>query len=156
MAITEILQPLKAQAEKWGEIIEPPASAEEIDQFKKRAKENLKLELPAEYLEFLQAANGLEFNGLIIYGTRNSTISGDASPLDFFEMNDLARESYRKELFEFVVIGEDSTGILTFSDSAKLFQYRDRIGIDRVTDFPSFEELLKSEVAKINGPRSND
>jgi hypothetical protein len=149
MAITEILETLKTQAKEWGAIIEPPASADEIAQFKISVKEEFQIELPCEYLEFLQIANGLEFNGLIIYGTRNSTASHDTSPLDFFEMNVLFKESYRIALSEFVVIGEDSTGILTFSSSLNQFEYRDRIGVDRVTIFPNFKELLKSEVVKV-------
>ena len=115
---------------------------------KQRMLEKFDVVLPEEYLDFLSLVNGLEFNGLLIYGTKNSITDAGGSPLDLVEMNQIARESVKENLSTFIVIGEDSAGLLTYDPLEKAFQYRDRIGIDRVMNFSCFEELLTAEVAK--------
>ncbi len=44
------------------------ASKEEIDKLVEKAKEQLGVELPKEYLEIISKVNGIEFNGFILYG----------------------------------------------------------------------------------------
>jgi hypothetical protein len=148
MSISDLLDSVKARSAKWGEVLEPCASREEILNVRKRVLEKFDVVLPEEYLDFLRLVNGLEFNGLLIYGTKNSTTDAGASPLDLVEMNDIARENVNFNLSTLIVVGEDSTGLLTYDPIKKAFQYRDRIGIDRVINFACFEELLIAELAK--------
>jgi hypothetical protein len=149
MSLGTIVESLKAQAEKFGEKLEPPASRDELSNVEERAKVEFGIALPEEYLDFLRLADGLELNGLVVYGTKNSAIDPDGSQLDVLEMNRIARESRRAELSDNFIVGETSTGLLTFGRTNGSFQYRDRIGIDRVIEFSSFEEMLIAEIAKV-------
>jgi hypothetical protein len=48
-----------------------------------------------------------------------------------------------------ITVGENSTGIIVYDGVAKMFQYRDRVGLDRVQPYPSFEEMLRTEIENV-------
>lgn len=73
----------------WGDDLEPPASEPEIKDFFYRMQKSYNTNLPVQYENFLRITNGLEFNGLIIYGTKNSESAPEFSQLDFFKMNEI-------------------------------------------------------------------
>jgi len=149
MTILALIEKLKAVAAGWGEVLEPPATPSEIKVFVEKVRSLYSVELPIEYLQFLKIANGLEFNGLIIYGTKNSELDPGGSPLDLIEMNEVMRDSLRANILDVIVAGEDSTGVIVFDNTAKKFQYRDRVGIDRIESYSSFEEMLNVEIEKV-------
>ena len=127
----------------------PPANSSDIAEFKEKLYSMCGGRLPEEYFEFLNILNGLEFNGLIIYGTRNSQMDSDGSPLDLFKMSEIMQESIDVSTIEVVFVGEDSTGILVYHLKCREFQFRDRVCFDRVHSFSSFSEMLEVEAAKV-------
>jgi hypothetical protein len=147
--IKSLIDRVRVIANGWGEELEPPVIGSELEQFIDKVQYSYSVELPEQYKEFLQLANGLEFNGLIIYGTRNSENAPDASTLDFFEMNEVFQDSSRARILDVIAVGEDSTGVLTYDKDTQQFQYRDRIGLDRVETFSSFEKILEVEIEKV-------
>lgn len=147
--INSLINKVKVIASGWDEYIPPSANNTELKNFITRVYASYSITFPDQYINFLQVVNGFEFNGLIIYGTKNSDIDPDASSLDFFEMNEILYDSLKKSNLDVVAIGEDSTGILTYDKKNNQFQYRDRIGLDRIEPFSSFEELLKVEIDKV-------
>lgn len=147
--INYLIDKVKVIANSWGEDLEPQASRAELQNFAERLKQVYDLNIPVQYENFLRTVNGLEFNGLIIYGTKNSENDPAGSQLDFFEMNEALQDSLRARMLNVIVVGEDSTGVLTYDKGSKQFQYRDRIGLDRVEQFSSFEEMLKVEIEKV-------
>ena len=147
--IKSLIDKVRIIANSWEEDLEPPASKSELNNFAEKLYKSYAVEMLSQYQSFLEIANGLEFNGLIIYGTKNSENGPDASPLDFFEMNEAFQDSLRGDMLNVVIIGEDSTGVLTYEKNISLFQYRDRIGLDRVELFPSFEKMLEIEIDKV-------
>lgn len=61
---------------KYGGGIQSPADANAIRQMVHKVREELDCsKLPAGYLEFLKVTNGLDFNGLVIYGVDKFLIS---------------------------------------------------------------------------------
>jgi len=148
MTIQLLIEKIRTSAKQWSETLEPEANDSELDNFTKEVLLKYSISLPEEYINFLKVINGLEFNGLIIYGTKNSEIDPDGSPLDLIEMNEIMKNTLDKQL-GVVVIGEDSTGLITYDNNSKQFQYRDRIGIDRVQSFSSFEDMFEVEVNKV-------
>lgn len=149
MTIKELVNKVRAQAEQWGEKLEPPASPLELKNFQEHARDLFGANFPQAYLNFLCEANGLEYNGLVFYGTKNSETYPNSSPLNLLEMNIVFRDSSKCEKLGLIVLGEDSTGILVFSIIENQFQYRDRIRVDRVTEYLNFENLLQDEIAKV-------
>ncbi|HDR8170467.1 YrhA family protein [Bacillus cereus] len=61
-----------------------PVTDSEVQKLRERMKENFNVDLPSEYEEFLKTVNGLDFNGLVLYGVdsylldteRNESICG--------------------------------------------------------------------------------
>ncbi|MBJ7987181.1 YrhA family protein [Bacillus cereus] len=51
-----------------------PATDTEVHRLRKHVKEKFNVDLPSEYEEFLKTVNGLDFNGLIIYGVDPSLL----------------------------------------------------------------------------------
>lgn len=150
MSLSKVVEKIRSLAAELGEKLEPGASQSEVFELAERVWMEFGVTVPQEYLQFLRIVDGLEYNGLIIYGTKNSTLDPEASQLDLSEMNRIAREVPRVELRDCLLIGETSTGLLAFDGATGCFQYRDRIGVDRVESYPSFELLLTEEIARIS------
>ena len=144
-----MIDKIRVEANRYGELLEPPATDSELNEFIDKANTVFSTDIPDEYIEFLKIVNGLEFNGLIIYGTKNSETDPNSSPLDLFEMNEMFHELDNPIISNLIVVGEDSTGVLTYDKSTKEFQYRDRIALDRIESYSSFREMLEMEVDKV-------
>ena len=149
MNTEDIIKEVRLAAKKWGEALETGATQTEIDEFVKEVKRQYDTVPPRGYLDLLRIVNGLEFNGLIIYGTKDSISDPDSSPLNFFVANDSFRDARKQDTEKLLLLGETSTGILVYDIDCEKFQYRDRIGIDRVEPYSCFEAMLESEVKKV-------
>ncbi len=148
MTTEAIIKEVRVAAKKWGEVLEPGATESEIDDFVKKVERQYDAVLPEAYIDMLRIVNGLEFNGLIVYGTKDSISDLNSSPLDFFVANDSFRETRNRDAEKLLLLGETSTGLLVYDTDCKQFQYRDRIGIDRVEPYSCFEAMLETEVKK--------
>lgn len=62
------LQEIAQEKKIYGEKVNIGANEEEIEIFFKEVKNEIKVDLPNEYVKILRAVNGLEFNGFILYG----------------------------------------------------------------------------------------
>ncbi|ENQ3106057.1 SMI1/KNR4 family protein [Bacillus cereus] len=49
-----------------------PATDTEVQRLRERVKEKFNVDLPSEYEEFLKTVNGLDFDGLVLYGVDSS------------------------------------------------------------------------------------
>ena len=145
----DILKEVRDAAKKWGEDLEPGATGSEIDAFAEEVERQYGAMPPKAYIDMLRIVNGLEFNGLIVYGTKDSISDTDSSSLDFFVANDSFRDAQKQDTEKLLLLGETSTGILVYDLDCEKFQYRDRIGIDRVEPYSCFEAMLESEVKKV-------
>ena len=62
------LQEIIQEEKLYGEEVNIGATKKEIALFLKEAKAELNVDLPNDYVKILKRVNGLEFNGLILYG----------------------------------------------------------------------------------------
>lgn len=62
------LQEIVQEKKIYGEKVNIGANEEEIKIFYKEVKDEIKVDLPNEYVKILRTVNGLEFNGFILYG----------------------------------------------------------------------------------------
>lgn len=141
--------------------IEPPVSDEMLDSIvgtdiRYRHTQRRITEFLIErydYVHFLKNMNGLEYNGLIFYGIGESQYE-NSSPMNIIQINqdvfsdpDLIDENLRDK----ILIGEDSTSILTYNTRHDCYEIRDRIGTDYVEkEFSRFSELLQEEFNKVH------
>ncbi|TXS01876.1 SMI1/KNR4 family protein [Bacillus sp. SH7-1] len=80
-----------------------PATDTEIQRLREHAKEKINIDLPREYVEFLKTVNGLDFNGLVLYGVDSSLLETekDEQICGFIETNEIwyENEFQKKYLF---------------------------------------------------------
>ncbi|WP_242220621.1 YrhA family protein [Bacillus cereus group sp. BfR-BA-01380] len=76
------------------------ATENEVQRLREHVKENFSIELPIEYEEFLKTVNGLDFNGLVLYGVDPSLLETerDEQICGLIEMNEIWYENeFQKE-----------------------------------------------------------
>lgn len=95
-----------------------------------------------DYLTFLEAMDGFEYNGLRIF----SLSIPEPLVKNLFIMNEFYRNNddyINPDLAERLVIGDDSISLFTYDTKTDLFEIRDNIGTDNVFGtFKSFTEFL--------------
>lgn len=69
------LQEIVQEKKLYGEEVNIGATDEEIEIFSKKAKVELNVDLPNDYVKILGLVNGLEFNGFILYGIDQHLLS---------------------------------------------------------------------------------
>ncbi|HIF9336534.1 TPA: YrhA family protein [Photobacterium damselae] len=143
MLIETKIQEISEKMKLWDENLEQPAKSEQITSFCKSVFDKFNIVLPNDYLAFLALTNGLEFNGVIIYGTENSQ-DPNASPLDLIAIN-LATNT----LGNAIILGETSTELITFDSLLLEYQLRDRIGLDRIEPYSGFEQVFYHVIDRV-------
>lgn len=126
----------------YGGSPQPPATREELEDLRQRAKDELGVELPKGYLAFLEQMNGLDSNGLVVYASQTTALVGhpDRSLEGLVEANlgwwDL--EKHKRWLF----FGESGLALYTLEIATGQYQRIDRSSNDVLETFGAFEDLL--------------
>lgn len=77
-----------------------PAKDTEVQRLRERVKEKFNVDLPREYEEFLKTVNGLDFDGLVLYGVDYSLLEAkkDEHICGFIDTNEIWYENeFQKE-----------------------------------------------------------
>ena len=77
-----------------------PVTDSEVQKLRERMKESFNVYLPSEYEEFLKTVNGLDFNGLVLYGVDSYLLDTerDESICGLIETNEIWYENeFQKE-----------------------------------------------------------
>lgn len=100
------LQEIIQEEKLYGEEVNIGATEEEIEMFFKEVKAVLNVDLPNEYAKILEAVNGLEFNGFILYGIDQHLLSEqpNQSINGLIENNELWYENEWQK--KYIFIGE--------------------------------------------------
>ncbi|PGU05753.1 MULTISPECIES: YrhA family protein [Bacillus cereus group] len=81
-----------------------PATDSEVQKLREHAKEKFNVDLPSEYEEFLKIINGLDFNGLVLYGVDSPLLETekDEQICGFIDTNEIWYENeFQKEYLFF-------------------------------------------------------
>ena len=102
------LQEIIQEEKLYGEEVNIGATKKEIALFLKEAKAELNVDLPNDYVKILKQVNGLEFNGLILYGIDEYLLSKqpNQSINGIIENNKLWYENEWQK--KYIFIGESS------------------------------------------------
>jgi hypothetical protein len=112
-----LLDEVNRQQARYGEQMQPPASAQQITALQREAQKKLTADVPEEYLDFLRQTNGLVWENLIIYASQKSEIANQADSFieGFVEENLAARDV------------EECKDLLIFGSSGNVDLYVKRI-----------------------------
>lgn len=145
----ELLKQISDNCLEYSESMQKPCTDAQISTLKANVQNQLQTDLPQGYINFLKQHNGLDWNGLLIYASENSTISGyeDRFIAGFVEMNLSYRESEACQ--EFLFFGESGVDSYVYEIKTQQYQIIDRISFDVYETLSSFD-LLLTEALKIH------
>ncbi|PEB52245.1 SMI1/KNR4 family protein [Bacillus pseudomycoides] len=81
-----------------------PATNTEVHKLRERVKKSFNVDLPSEYEEFLKTVNGLDFNGLVIYGVDLSLLEAerDEQICGLIDTNEIWYENEWQKIYLFL------------------------------------------------------
>jgi cell wall assembly regulator SMI1 len=142
------LMEVEKQSREHGIAMQPPASENDVKSVVKGAEEILGVKLPNEYLKFLRLVNGLNWNGVFIYGSRTNQIAGTTYSLQGInEANEIWRdyEGHKKYLF----FGDSDMSLYGQDLNTGEYKELDRSSNSLIQTYKGFDDML-TDVLKLS------
>ena len=139
----ELLMDIKKIEEKYGSSLRNPVSDNEIKKLLQLVHEKVgNIPLPESYIDFLKSVNGLDFNGLIIYGV-DEELLGEQNREDlqgFVETNEIWHENESQK--QYVFFGESDIAWFCFDLKQDIYLELYKPSGTLIQSFNSFEFML--------------
>jgi hypothetical protein len=145
-AISDLVSRLTQVKESFGLKMQPPCRAEDIERLRQRARAELGADLPSGYVEFLGLADGLDWDGLLIYASRTAPLTGNPQHTvpGLIEANQNWRTyAPNASLLFFAESGDD---VFVYNIGKSQYEINERQSRRLIETLPSFEELLTEAV----------
>jgi hypothetical protein len=142
-----LLAEIHAEQAKYDETRQPPATGDDLAKLVKRSREELGVAPPEQYLDFLRGENGMNHNGLFIYGTATLPLVDDPSKSlgGLVETNLLLRDT--PELRNYLIFGEGNQDLYGLHLETGEFRVIDRVPVENVEErHASFDALLAAAI----------
>lgn len=138
----ESLERIIQEEKKYGEEINNGISEEEIELFIKNVEKELNLTLPEDYIEILRAVNGIEFNGMILYGVDESILK-EAPKQRVNGLIDSNKVWYENEWQkQYLFLGEDSISWYVYDLKTNKYYELDNPSGEISAEFDDFEQMV--------------
>ncbi len=139
----DILHQIEKDQQVAKEYSQKPATHAELETLADAMRFTFDAVLPEELEKFLKVKNGLDYNGLVIYGSSQSSENRGAGGFwqGLMAANILWREN---GALNYIVIGETEMDIFTVSLSASSPTRRDRVSGDIIEHYPSVSAMLET------------
>ena len=137
-----LLMKIDRDIRTMGRTLQPGCTSNQIDQLVKSVRETLGTTLPEGYIEFLSYTNGLMYNGLMIYASRETVLQGrqDVCIWGIVEANLL----HRSDPFfnDFLVFGQGNMDYYALYLPDNSYRIIDRVPGNVIDILPSFDDLM--------------
>jgi len=146
----DVLSKIHEEQREAGEAVFAGASDARLADLVEEARATFGAPLPDDYLDFLREADGLDFNGLVIYDSHSSP---EARTGHFWQGFVAANLAWREDAANrrCLVFGDTDTDLLLQDLASGEFRRVDRVGRDLQEVFPSlramFEQVLSERAA---------
>lgn len=112
---------------------------DELQELIRRCNQELNITLDSGYLDFLEFTNGLDYDGLVIYGSERCQ-DGNLFLEGFVEVN---KELWQEEsLRSYVAYGDENSTRQVFNLKSGRFEIVDRVAWDAISQHDTFDEML--------------
>ncbi|MFD1337029.1 YrhA family protein [Oceanobacillus iheyensis] len=129
--------------EKYGDSLRIPATDAEIKKMNDYIQQKLgSILLPSQYIEFLKTINGLDFNGLVIYGVDKVLLDQEVEDdvHGIIESNELWYENEWQK--EYIFFGDSDTAWYCYDLKENVFVELDKPSGTKIQTYVSFESML--------------
>jgi hypothetical protein len=126
----------------YGVALQPAGTLPKIGAFRNEASARLSCSIPEDYCEFLAIADGLDWNGLVIYASERTRIVGCSDR--FIEGFIQANLDYRESgvLDQYLLFAEDGTVFYALNLSEQSYRVILMVGLTVLDTFSTFDELI--------------
>ncbi|WP_170959577.1 YrhA family protein [Priestia megaterium] len=129
--------------EKYGSSLRNPASDTEIITMNHNIQKKLRnIILPKSYIELLKIINGLDFNGLVIYGVDEVLLDKevDENIHGFIETNELWYENDWQK--QYIFLGDSDTAWYCYDLKESVYVELDKPSGTLIQSFESFDSMV--------------
>ena len=130
-----------------GALIIKPAKADELTRCQQDLADIHVPQLPADYIEFLQIANGLAWNGFEFYGTYQVTEKKSGYCLKDIVSANIKWHDRKIGLAGKLLLGTFDDDIYVYAPESAEYQTLDSLTLSEIDTCESFEELFIANVA---------
>lgn len=139
----DLLADIEKIKKRDGKSIMLPAGEEDIQTIKEWTSRNIRENLwISEYENLLKKANGLEFNGLVIYNARS-----DDENNGFIGANEIWRDNEWNS--DYLFLGDSSISWYCLDITNNVFLELDKPSGDVVEKYNSFEEMINEALKNV-------
>ena len=139
----QVLEAVAADQIQAGEVVQPPGSLDAIKLVRDNLRKAFDATLPPDVAAFLTKTNGLDYNGLVIYGCSQSPER--PGPGGFWqgliEANRLWRDG---SVSAFLIIGETDMDLLTVDLTGRDATLRDKVSHDVNERFDTVSGMIET------------
>ena len=146
----ELLIKIEKIEEKYGSSLRNPASDTEIIKMNHNIQQKLgNIVIPESYIEFLKKINGLDFNGLVIYGVDKILLDKevDEDIHGFIETNELWYENDWQK--QYIFFGDSDTAWYCYDQKEIVYVELDKPSGTLIQSFESFDSMLSDALETI-------
>lgn len=139
----DLLIEIEKIEKKYGSSLRNPASDTEIIKMKENIQHKLEnIELPNSYIEFLKIINGLDFNGLVIYGIDEVLLDNEVVEeiQGFIETNEIWYENEWQK--QYIFFGDSDTAWYCYDLTKYIYVEIDKPSGTLIQSFDSFDSML--------------
>ena len=140
----ELSSSLQADAAEFGDELQLPASEADANRIRTEARRELGAGLPEAYVSLLRYADGLDYDGNVIFASRRGPLAGhpDRTIEGVVEANLDWRDLNPEDYSGLLVLGEANGTQLVQDLVTGRFQVLDPVGFTVFEEFETFEELV--------------
>ena len=124
----------------------PGADVISIAELARRARRDLQVEPPADYLDFLSVADGAVADGLMLYGTRRHSL--DHADLPELVAINLRRRSYRHDPPGTLQLGEIDDDLIVFQSEGGHYGRLERTTGDAQATAATLHDLVQHLIGR--------
>ncbi|MDG5471379.1 YrhA family protein [Jeotgalibacillus sp. ET6] len=140
----DLIVSIKYELRAYGLFLRKPATIKEVKAFQEQVVIQLNgFDLPSDYIKFLMTVNGLEFNGLVIYGIDKKMLQTEVDDeiSGFIETNKIWHENEWQN--RYIFFGDSDIALYCYDLNQKIFLELDKPSSIIMNVFPSFNLMLE-------------
>ena len=137
------LQIIKLKREKRNRYLNEGCSLNELKIFQEEVKSKFKYDLPKEFADFLGVVNGLDYNGLVLYGIDDNIVDkkDNQKVTGYIDTNEIWYEN--DELKKYMFFGDSNISWYCYDINKNIYVELDKPSGELEQEFSSFSDMVE-------------